>query len=711
MSFLAPALLGGLGLLSVPIIIHILNRRKFRVVEWAPMKYLRLTVKTTRRRIRLEQLLLLLVRLLFVAALIFALARPVVQRSGALSWAGLGAKTSRILVLDDSLSMGSRLGNDSSWQLLQSAAQKLIGSMPEQDGLTLILASQPSAPLLSSAAVGEVENAAQLVEDLELGDASVSWAGVFEALQRLVEGTTYPVVEITILTDLRRTGWGPDVEAIARAMAAKSLNLRIIDLGLAPRGNIALIGFDVVTRVCVPEVDVYFSATIRNDGSEPFGPIAAELLVDDAKRSVSIPRIAAGETVVVELAHRFRKPGLKTVALQLPADDLPGDNRRQLVVHLRESLDLLLVDGQPSDEPFESEVDFLSVAYTVGDVPWRVYAATDAEWLSNLPSAVDLTVLANLGNLTPEHVSALEDLVRDGMGLMIFPGEESDLSLYNTLLWREGEGLLPARLTGIREEAVEGMAVEPVEHSPLQAIAKLAPEALASIGAKRFLEVAIPAASDEVRVLSRWDDQDRSPAAIERRFGKGRVILWTTTADRDWTDWPIDPSFILTMREAGLATARQGLPGLNWEAGQTIQIDTNSRSVDDPRVALPWAKEPARLSLVNKDPLAAAGSQRLSYAATQRAGIYRAEWTDESGTRIQRPLAVSPAASESDLRPVARTDLLTWLGSLSPQFVHHSEVDDLVKGAGREIWRILIGLTLAFLALESGLMVWVGRKG
>src|SRR5262245_44911218 len=105
MTFLAPYLLPLLALASVPIIIHLLNRRRFKLVEWAPMKYLKLTIKTNRRRLRIEQLILLAVRTAIVLLAIFAVARPVLSPTGMGAWLGGTGRTSRIIVIDDSLSM------------------------------------------------------------------------------------------------------------------------------------------------------------------------------------------------------------------------------------------------------------------------------------------------------------------------------------------------------------------------------------------------------------------------------------------------------------------------------------------------------------------------------------------------------------------------------------------------------------------------------
>src|SRR5256885_10562682 len=105
MPFLTPGILGFLALASVPIIIHLLNRRRFLRIDWAPMKYLKLTIKSNRRRLRIEQFILLAVRTLAVLLLVLPVCRPVLSSTGLGSWLGGRSRTSRLLVFNDSLSM------------------------------------------------------------------------------------------------------------------------------------------------------------------------------------------------------------------------------------------------------------------------------------------------------------------------------------------------------------------------------------------------------------------------------------------------------------------------------------------------------------------------------------------------------------------------------------------------------------------------------
>src|SRR3954468_442042 len=141
MLFLNPFILSALALASVPIIIHLLNRRRFKLVEWAPMKYLKLTIKTNRRRLRIEQLILLAIRTLIVALIIFAVARPILSQGRIGNWLSGRGSSSRFIVIDDSLSMGYRSGGRSAFDAAREASATSLKSIGAQDSVTIITTS------------------------------------------------------------------------------------------------------------------------------------------------------------------------------------------------------------------------------------------------------------------------------------------------------------------------------------------------------------------------------------------------------------------------------------------------------------------------------------------------------------------------------------------------------------------------------------------
>ena len=172
MSFLAGSLLGGLVLASVPIIIHILNRRRFQIIDWPPMKYLKLTLKRNRRRIRVEQMLLLAMRTLAVILLILAIARPVIPQNGLAALLPGRSRTSHLIVIDDSLSMGYTTAGRSAFQVAQNAAADLLKAAGTQDSVTILVTSAPDRPLVRDGSLQDAAKFSDLIAALSLTDTA-----------------------------------------------------------------------------------------------------------------------------------------------------------------------------------------------------------------------------------------------------------------------------------------------------------------------------------------------------------------------------------------------------------------------------------------------------------------------------------------------------------------------------------------------------------
>ena len=126
-----------------------------------------------------------------------------------------------------------------------------------------------------------------------------------------------------------------------------------------------------------------------------------------------------------------------------------------------------VVDGEPDPRPFESETDFLELAYSVGKAPWHITRTTDSQWASNPLDAPDVLILANVGQVSEQRAAELYAQVEAGLGLMIFLGEQVDPTAYNRVLFREGRGLLPAEISRYREEDASGLVIENFSDSPL----------------------------------------------------------------------------------------------------------------------------------------------------------------------------------------------------------------------------------------------------
>jgi hypothetical protein len=233
-NLLSPLLIWGMLLSIIPIIIHLLNRRRFRRVEWAPMRHLKLTIRKNRRRIQIENLLLLLVRIALPVLLFLFLARPVLNPTGLERWFIGGGRSSQIVLIDDSLSMGYASNGPPAFHRAREVAGAILSAAQPQDRCTLVAASNPKTPVFHEI---EGERREMLSSDalaLPISETYADWPTVLEGVDEVVQSCTYPTRALTIITDLRKAGWGERVASVAKRWSEQGLKVRIVDVGSPP---------------------------------------------------------------------------------------------------------------------------------------------------------------------------------------------------------------------------------------------------------------------------------------------------------------------------------------------------------------------------------------------------------------------------------------------------------------------------------------------
>jgi hypothetical protein len=724
-NFLNPALLWGLGLASIPIIIHLLFRRQFRRIEWAPMRYLKLTIQRNRRRVQLEQLLLLLMRIASIALLALLVARPVVHLLGLGSWLGGSSRTSTILVLDDSLSMGLTIDGRTNFDRAVELASYLVRDLGPQDRFTVVLASEAKKPLLREAATIETDQIVQLLKQQKPSAAFVAWGPTMRDVDDLLGTSTYPTREVILLTDLQRTGWEMNLKELADRWAADSVRLRIYSLAGERPHQLALEELKALEPCAVAGAASRWEAVVHNDSTENLEHVTATLLVDGKPNQLELPAIGSGQRVKVPLAATFQEPGLHHLSLKLPDDALNADNQRWNIVDVRERLRVAIVDGQPSAEPLAGEADFLALALSLGaeeSTPLTVEILTDAELSSLGQDSPDVVVLANVSSLTMPQAQRLRSLVEGGMGLMIFVGDQIDPDNYNQILQRDGIELMPAQLESISDQPVSGVLLESNSPSPLDAMRQLNASVLERIKTEKYYQLRMPEENTPgVRVLARWNDASSSPAVVEKVVGRGRVLLWTTTANKSWTEWPTQPSYVLAMRECAKNIVRPA-GAHDLTAGEVIRRSiAEDAQVRSPTIEIPGATEPKSMTIEahrtatsQEKPAAAANENRssekaLTFSDTRQPGLYRLNWQNDSGPGSDL-FAVNPDARESDLTPITVEALRGLWGNLQPEIITGLQTTSDLSTRGQEIWRPLAMCLMVLMAVEACFATWTGRQ-
>lgn len=745
----------GLLAVALPILIHLLNRRKFRVVDWAAMEFLLDADKKNRRRIRLENLLLLLLRCLAVLLIGLLLARPFLPTNVT---AGLleAAQFERIVLLDDSLSMQARAGNESAWELARRRLIDLTNSLVQEradNSLTLILTSQPDrrvfnvAPL-TTATVDEI-NAA--IERLDAGDGVANLPAALQELDRYLRSQPPNVNRVVyLLTDLRERDWkvagnaSDNSPPALLANAAKSAQgCYIIDAGDDDDRNLT------ITEVrpegtLVQGVQSAFDVLVTNQGQAAANGVRVKFSAEGAlPLETTIDRIAADETASVRFNFTFAgqemsedagvMPPPQRVQVQLQteqqgADDrLAADSTAYFPARLVRGIPTLILDGDPSADFGRAESFYLRRALApVGLVPSGIAAevVTESELDSLDWGKYQVIFLLNnyrLGDKTAENIQRLEKWANGGGGLVMMPGDQIDEQFFNSQYWKDGAGLSPLKLESIRGDETEtawaNLRVADANHEVFRQFAGQNNPLLENIKFFRWWGASVPrqTTGTDVSIVARLNDADDSPAIAEKRFGQGRVIACAVPADADWHNWTSDPSYLLVMQDLVryLATDR-GSRGL-LQVGEPIRepIDLTQYELD---AALTGPHE-LQVHLQAAAPRKGeAASDRpavwqLEHPAATAQGFYELKLARRDGGSQTLLFAANVDPSEGNLKRANRRALERELAGTNVQIIAAAQASSLAdRGTQTEIWWYLLWGVVAVLSGEQVLGWFFGQR-
>lgn len=744
LTFLNPFLLWGAGLASIPLIIHILNRRRFKKVRWAAMEFLLKAFKENRRRMRFEQLLLLLLRMAAVALLAFLLSRPSASSEDFGPWR---KSVHHVFLLDESGSLGERLESGVAFDRAKRRILGRLESLAKRSGastdrFTVIRSASTKAELeakaVTMASVGQLRDALQ---SMRVTPSRFAPTAAFRRLMKIRNdlGDAVDSTNLYVVSDLRRSDWiGAEGRLRSEILqAVRPLNadkIFVEPVAGEARDNLAIRSMQPRVARAIKNVPLEIEVVIENQGAGASEAGEIGLSIDgEARKTRPLPSLAPGERKSLIFRPTLTRSGGHWLEADLPGDRFPIDDRRALAVQVVDSARLLLVDGDPGDREELQETFYLAIAFDpAGDASasFDVTRVDDTEVSERDFAEYDLIALANVAQLDAETAERLGTWVSKGGGLIAFVGDQVEATLWNKSLWRGGEGALPAPLLEVSGDPDEPrpLVIADKEHELWRG--KDSAEALAgvmqvadvgrwfSIGSEQdsLREAQLP---EGTRALLRVGDEAGPPLFVERNFGEGRVGLFLTTADAAWTSWASNPSYLVVMRLAAeMFMRRQELERINVDAFgavndefdaanyQTDVTMTPARVSDDASFAergftLRTGKSAEALVLdaAPEDwrPWPAAGAYRL--------GLRRGDGKDEA-----RFFAVQ--AWEDEGR-TATVDKQAFLSALPPELrdrTTYVEAEGQDLDDGNEFWRMLAFVLLGMLFVET-LLAWrVGRN-
>jgi hypothetical protein len=654
MHFLAPMLLLGLIAAVLPWIIHRIGRRRARPVRFAAMELLMRAEREVSARRRLRDVALLVARTALAAALPLAFARPFTEVRSDLP-AITTHSQSAVIVLDDSASMRRRLARDDTpFDLARVRARDIIEHLSADSEVALVLASEGS-----SAPVAELSSdRARVSGALASVAVSARRADFATALRRatqILTGSTRGDRLIYVISDLQATGW----EDVTPALLAAVPEIVVLDTSASePWSNRAVVGLGAEPAPEEGAHGIAVVAEIANFAAEPVHALGITLRLDGTEVGRGFVDVPAG--------GRARKRFVHTVAgvahqaeVVIDHDGFPLDDRRACRVEASRGLRVLLVDGDPRTVRTEDEAFFLEAALHAGGSNFSVTTVLPDDLGNRDLASYGAVFMANVARPTPAAAAAVTRYVENGGGLFISVGDRVDADSWNQTM----KAVLPqplglkrsaSALPGTRPEG-ETVDLRPAERlapidrrHPLLAAFPARGEGLASARFFQFLLLAPVAEAPGRRIVLRYENG--APALVDAEVGRGRVLLLTTSVDREWTDLPIRPGFLPLIQEAAryLAAAPTGDATASVTVGGKREIVLGP---DDRRIEVVKPNGESR----GLSPAAHAGEQRARHVVlfeeTDEPGLYRVRAARADGTIEERPdaaFAVTLDAGESD---------------------------------------------------------------
>ena len=504
MTFLSPILLWFLAAASVPVIIHLLNKRRHKTLQWAAMQFLLKATRESRGKKKLRHILILTCRALGIAALAFAAARPIV--SGLLGW-GAGTIDTVVLVLDRSASMELRSADG------QKAKREIIlGKI--RDAMSNI--GDPRLVIIDSATGKPQEiSSPDVLTEISTTSATDSAANIPTLLTAAAEvlGSSTGRAEIWLASDLQRSNWRPDDERWAAVRAnLQSLPekpaIRVLSIGGDAATNISLRLLGTRRTIDGLMLDLEILRTKDNRGSINL-PVATQINGASQNELITLPsqslRFQKSITIKQEDESGYGW-------LTIPADGNPRDNSVFFAYGPARPMKSLIVS--PSNEA----ADYLALAAAPPDFEKRSVTRIDSAEFAAV-STSDLSMILWAAPLpVGENAKTLQNFLSSGGQVVLLPVAKSENESFLDTQWETVSLAEAGKFFILRDwDHVDGPLRDGADGAPIPA------------DRLRAIKRAIP--KSNATVLAKWEDGE--PFITRKIVDKG--ILWTLGSTPDYT--------------------------------------------------------------------------------------------------------------------------------------------------------------------------------
>ena len=680
MSFLAPLFFLGLGALAIPVVVHLIQRERKNVVRFPSLMFLeRIPYQSVRRR-RIRHWFLLLMRAAAMALIVAAFARPFFEQ-GALAVTAAGGAREVVILLDRSASMAY----GDTWTRAQAAARQAVAGVNPEDRATLVLFARNAEETMRGTSDQIRLNAA--IDLTEPTAGATRYGPALKLAQSVLAESALRRREVILISDLQRSGWtgAEDVRFPEGTVVTP------VGVGAADAANLAVTSAAFARTAFSDQERVTLTAVVVNRSAAPRAEVPVTLRLNGLDVETKRVNLAANQPTTVVFTPFTLADTNARGTITAGDDPLPADNTFQFVLAPGRAVRVLVVEPGGGNESL-----FLSRALGIGTEPGFAVEVVPATRFQSSMLVNRSMVVLNGTPFPPGAIGgSLADFVEQGGGLFVALGPKTTWPANDVTLLPGRLGSTVDRLSG------RGGAIGYLDYShPVLELFK-APRSGDFSSAHVFRYRNLQIGPDD-HVLARFDDG--AVALAERRLGAGRVIVWTTTLDDNWTDLPLRPVYLPLVHQVGEYLARYQDAPEWYTVGQALDFSTTPVAGLERRVVLAPSGERVDIG---------AGEGRTGALELDEQGFYEVRDARQASSP-PFTVAVNLEAGESDLAPLDADELVAALsGHAVVAAVEGAEPERLTPEAAERrqgIWWYLLVAGLLLLTAEMAVANRLSQK-
>ena len=707
LNFLSPLYLFGLLGMTIPIMVHLLTRRQQKHLRFSAVHLLLQSQKRSIKRSTPNRRFLLFIRCLGIALLSLALANPIFSFSGPSDFLP-NSPSANVFILDDSYSMGTLADQKSYYTHAVDALLDMSQSLSSESVYSVVSASGPARVLLDWST-----DSSKAEKLLKLSQPSSRTTDIGQAIAetfRLLDSASQKKKRVYILTDRDKNGWNEESFSLT---GETRYPINIIDFsGMRQGGNRAAVEHTEVKQEFLSNSRVIRVKTkiLNLSQTKPIRKLKVSLWINGKKQNEGTLDIPTKSSAEKEFSFPLKENVALNGEVRIENDSLLKDNVRFFNYQPNRTIKTLVVDGDPKTIEHQSETFYLERALN----PFSVSLSNIEPTVSTLAelSTRDLfdysvIMLCNVRDLPFGYEQELEKFVMRGGALFITLGDQVDAKFYNERM----DNILSVRLQAIHQIAKDGepfrLLIKPSKHPVLKVLKGRTLEEMKSI---RFHSLYSVEPREDLKLTVLMSFENKFPALIESTAGKGKVILFVSSIDRDWNNFSIQPTFLPWIQRWVKYSAR-GLDSLMLKellVGEPFSREEPSES-SQTYIVLPGGKT-TRPSFENG---------QVTFESTNRPGIYQlyrgSSKADTNATLLQLPPGTEPAGSfsvnidttESSSIKITNEEIENFLPGMDITYFDGYQKRDLNGSEGGSPMSTAFMLLMGSMLLLEG---WLVRK-